>query len=236
MFVPFEEPAKLEMRAGCEVAIDQAGFELVDSPVAVDLPAELGLQGRLKGDLQSVDGEGNRTCYYLRPRAEDALPEWLANFASAAHSMPGVKLYIVVLTASPTFERSCKTAGAGLLVLTEDREFDMLLDFDETLPETLDAELKAGISAARRDLEAKAHLRLKELQGRFEKVGELTQGMAPDVSDPYVAGIERQYKLWTEWSEGLSAQLDGVLATRDLDALRAIKEDIGRGPTLDDDV
>jgi hypothetical protein len=240
MSVPFEEPAKVEMRAGCEVAIDQAGFELIHPPVPIDVPedlsARLGLQGRLKGDLQSADGEGRRLCYYLRPRAEDALPEWLAKFATAAHSISGVKLYVVVPTASPAFERSCKTAGAGLLVLTEDREFNILLDFDTTLPEALDAELKEAIAATRRDLERKRDLKLRELQGRFEKVGELTQGMSPEVSDPYVAGVERVYKIWVAWSDGLSARLDLVLAERDLGALGAIRDEIEDGPTLDDDL
>lgn len=240
MPVPFEEPAKIEMRTGCEVAIDQAGFELIDPPDAIEVPeelaAKLALQGRLKGDLQSADGDGSRTCYYLRPRAEDALPEWLAKLATAAHSISGVNLYVVVLEASPTFEKSCKIAGAGLLVLTDDREFNVILDFDSTLPEALDSELKEAITATRRDLEAKRDLKLKELQGRFETVGELTQGMAPDVADPYIAGVERLYKIWVEWSDGLSAQLDAVLAERDLGALELIKEEIERGPTLDDDV
>jgi hypothetical protein len=238
--VPFEEPVKVEMRAGCEVAIDQAGFELIDPPHAIGVPPELAsrlaLQGRLKGDLQSADGAGSRTCYYLRPRAEDALPEWLAKLAVAAHSIPGVSLYVVVSEASPTFEKSCKTAGAGLLILTEDQEFKVILDFDSTLPEPLDDELKEGITAARRDLEAKRDLNLKELQGRFEKVGELTHGMAPVVADPYISGVERLYKIWAEWSDRLSAQLDAVLADRDVRALERIKEDIVRGPTLDDDL
>src|SRR5262249_2613040 len=153
---------------------------------------------------------------YLRPRAQDALPEWLAKLATAAHSIPGVKVYVVVLEASPTFEKACKIAGAGLLVLTEDREFNVILDFDSTLPEAPDAELKEAITVARRDLEAKRDLNLKELQGRFERVGELTQGMPPDVADPYITGVERVYKLWVEWSDGLSTQLDAVLADRDL--------------------
>lgn len=240
MQTPFEEPAKVEMRAGCEVAIDQAGFERIDPPVAIGVPdelsAELALKGRLKGDLQSADGEGRRTCYYLRPRAEDALPEWLAKLATAAHSISGVKLYVVVLTASPAFERACKTAGAGLLVLTEDGEFNVILDFDATLPEALEAGLKDSIAAVRRDLERKRDLKLGELQGRFEKVGELTQGMAPDVADPYIAGVDRVYKIWVEWSDGLSAQLDAVLAERNPAGLQAIKDEIECGPTLDDDV
>lgn len=240
MPVPFEEPAKVEMRAGCEVAIDQAGFQLISPPDPIAVPDELStrlaLQGRPKGDLQSADGDGTRTCYYLRPRAEDALPEWLAKLATAAHSLSGVKVYIVVLEASPTFEKACKMAGAGLLVLTEDREFNVILDFDSTLPEALDAELKEAITIARRDLETKRDLNLKELQGRFEKVGELTQGMAPEVADPYITGVERLYKIWVEWSDEQSAQLDAVLADRDFAALGRIKEAIERGPTLDDDV
>src|SRR4051812_24700760 len=102
MTLPFEEPAKIEMRAACEVAIDQAGHQIVEKRVALAVE-DPGVEGRLKGDMQSLDSEGHRYCYYLRPRTGEALPEWLAKLASAAHGVPDIKLYIVVRDASPTF-------------------------------------------------------------------------------------------------------------------------------------
>jgi hypothetical protein len=236
MNIPFEEPAKVDMRADCSIAIDQAGHQLVESVVSIDIPDETKLRGRLKGDLQSLDGEGNRYCYYIRPRSGDTLPEWLANLATAAHSVAGVKLYVVVESASPAFEKACKAAGAGLLVVNDDKEFEMVLEFDSTLPEAIEEVFKENIARVRRSLEAKTDLRLGELQGRFEKIGELTQGMDPDVADQYINNVERQYKIWSEWGDQTSAHLDAVLAHRDAEELEALVHEIERGPVLDDDV
>jgi hypothetical protein len=224
------------MRVDCEIAIDQAGYQLVETPVRIDMPSQSQLVGRLKGDLQCLDGEGCRYCYYLRARAGDTLPEWLANLAAAAHAVPDVKLYVVADAVSPAFEKACKVAGAGLLFINEDKEFEMLLDFDLTLPEAIEEELKASIAAARRSLETKVDLKLADLQGRFERIGELTQGMAAEVADGYVKNVERQYKIWTEWGDTTSARLDAVLASRDASDLPVIEAEIERGPVLDDDV
>ncbi|MCZ7589943.1 MAG: hypothetical protein M5U27_14015 [Gaiella sp.] len=233
---PFEEPAKTEMRASCEIAIDQAGHERVEKPLTVDLPTGSSLRGRLKGDLQSLDGEGSRYCYYLRPRAGDALPEWLANLAMAAHELADIKVYVVVNEATPLFERSCKAAGAGLLLINDDNEFERVLDFDTTLPEMLEADLKSKIDGARRALEAKLDLNRNDLRGRFERVGELTRGMDPAVADKYQENVERQYKIWTEWGDRTSARLDAALAARDLHDLEVIAQVIDEGPVLDEDV
>ena len=236
MNVPFEEPAKTEMRGRCEIAIDQAGHELVEDLLSIDLPADLDLQGKLKGDIQSLDGEGNRYCYYLRPTTSDTLPKWLANLAGAAHRLQDVRLYIVVENPSPPFEKACKAAGAGLLVLNADNEFAHVLDFETTLPAQVDAAFAAKLDDVRRSLEAKVDLHLTQLQGRFETVGDLTQGMDSDVADQYTENIERQYKIWRRWADGLSEQLDDAYATRNPEALVVIGAAIEQGPVLDSDI
>jgi hypothetical protein len=233
---PFEEPAKTEMRAGCEIAIDQAGHELVTKLVRIEIAGSSQIQGRLKGDLQSLDGEGVRYVYYLRPRASDTLPEWLANLATAAHEVADVKLYVVVDEASPTFERACKAAGAGLLVLTEDREFQIVLDFNETLPEVLEEAFRGRIEEARRNLESKVDLHQTDLKARFEQIGQLTRGMAGEVADRYSESVERQYGIWTEWGDRMSAALDASLAERSNTRLAETETQIDAGPVLDEDV
>ena len=212
---PFEEPAKAEMRAACEIAIDQGGFGAGHGADGCRSAGRLPLAGPTQGRSSKSRWRWQRYCYYLRPRAGETLPEWLANLATAAHSIPDAKLYIVVDHASPAFERACKVAGAGLLAINEDKQFEMLLNFDQTLPEELDEALKQRISAARSELQTRSDLKLGDLQSRFEKIGELTQGMAPDIADKYAKNVERQYKLWTEWADAMSARLDNALAERD---------------------
>jgi hypothetical protein len=236
MAEPFEEPAKTEMRASCEVAIDQAGHELVATLVRVDLPDNTSILGRLKGDLQSLDGEGDRYIYFLRPRAADTLPEWLAKLATAAHEIPGVKLYIVVDEATPSFERACRAAGAGLLLLTEDREFEVILDFDQTLPEAIEEAFRTRVEAARRSLDQKLDLHQNDLKARFEQIGQLTQGMASDVADKYSDNVERQYTIWTEWGHSVSAAIDAAFAERSTTKIAEIEAQIEAGPVLDEDV
>lgn len=232
---PFEEPVKTEMRARSEIAVDQAGFELVAN-VRIALPADSGLRGTIKGDLQSLDAEGNRFCYYLRPHPADALPKWLANLATAAHSVPGIKLYVVAQDPSPAFERACRVAGAGLLLLTADNDFEHVLDFDTTLPEVIDKAFAERLNELRRRLEVKVHLRRDELEARFRNVAELTRGMSTQVADEYSEGIERQFTAWSEWGDGMARRLDQALAQRRPEMLDELERDIENGPVLDDDV
>ena len=84
-----------EMCDRCEIAIDQAGHELVDEPVPVDIPGDIGILGGIKGDLQSIDDDGYRYCYYVRTSKDAALPGWLANLAPAAHQISNTKVYLV---------------------------------------------------------------------------------------------------------------------------------------------
>jgi len=233
---PFEEPAKSDLRGRSEIAIDQAGQQLVTELVSLELPSDLQLQGRLKGDLQSLDGEGYRYCYFLRPKPGDALPKWLANLAVASRHMQLVKVYVVVEEASASFERSCKAAGAGLLRVTEDNEFEHVLDFDSILPEALDAELAQSLDQLRREMETKLELHTAALKDRFQKIGELTSGMSEKLAEEYSKSTERQYRAWTDWSEKISRDLDAALAGRDREAVEHIRRELDAGPVLEDDV
>lgn len=224
------------MRARCEIAIDQTGHELSATVVKVELAAGSEILGGLRGDLQSLDGEGIRYCYYLRPGSDEVLPKWLSNLARASHHLRGVKLYIVVYELITSFERSCKAAGAGLLVLTEDNVFDHQLDFDTTLPEELEGTFKARLDGLRRAMESKLALNLDRLQDRFNQIGDLTREMPDDVAEKYRQRVEREHRLWSAWGDDLSGLLDAAATNRSAADLDAIEEFIEEGPDLDADV
>ena len=232
----FQEPAKTEMVSRCEAAIDLAGYELVDPPVRVPLPGTSELNGVLKGDLQSLDSEGYRYCYYVRPNELGVLPTWLANLAEVCHEIPDTKLYIVVPESNPSCERSCRAAGAGLLLLSDDNEFEHVLDFDAILPDAKDEEFATEVKRLRAELMSKLGLNQGEIRSRFERIGELTAGMSEDVASSYRKGMERLHRQWSDWSDGIGRELDRVLSERDVARLSDLREAIEAGPLLDDDV
>jgi len=232
---PFEEPSKTELRARCEIAIDAAGYELVTTLVAIDPPPELEIRGRLKGDMQSVDGEGVRYCYFLRPNRSDVLPKWLVNFAAVAHQIGDVRMYVVVREYTPAFEKACRNAGAGLLVITDDNEFGHVVDFASTLPTPLEAAYKGRLAALRRDLEAKLHMQTNTLTDRMQKIGDLTRDMDTETADKYIRNVERQYKIWVDWGDAASRMLDVAAVNPAEQTLDAIAAEIEAGPILDPD-
>ena len=236
MITPFEEPAKTEMVSGCRIAIDLAGHDLVDPPAKIQLPETSELRGVLKGDLQSMDSEGVRYCYYVRPNEVSNLPTWLANLAEVCHEILDTKFYVVVLDTNPSFERSCKAAGAGLLLLSDDNEFQHVLDFDTTLPEAADERFAEEIKKLRAYFFSKLSLHQGELQSRFESIGELTAGMSDERASNYREGVERLHSQWTRWGEEIAKELDRVLSEKDVAGLLKLREAIDSGPLLDEDV
>lgn len=220
----------------CKIAIDLAGYELVETPVKVQLPETSELEGVLKGDLQSLDGEGVRYCYYVRANELSTLPTWLANLAEVCHEIPDTKCYVVVPETNPNFERSCKVAGSGLLLLSEDNEFQHVLNFDTTLPEAMDELYTEEIKSLRAMLMSKLDLHLGELQTRFERIGDLTAGMSEKRAASYKEGVERLHRQWSEWGEQIGRDLDHLRGERNVERLSEMRAVIEEGPLLDEDV
>ena len=154
MNTAYEDPIKTDMRVAAEIAIDQAGFTLVPEPVRVAVPADLKMVGSIVGDLQSLDGSGRRTFYYLRPTIDAAVPKWIANLARASHAIEAGSLYVVVAEVSSTFIDSCRDAGAGVLRLTDDGVFEVILDYSDTAPKSIEAAREIRITTLRRDISA----------------------------------------------------------------------------------
>lgn len=231
MSVPvLEDPAKGELREACEVAIDQAGYELVSSMVRVPLVS--GLSGSLLGDLQSVDGTGRRTFYYLRAAPGDTLPKWLANLARESHELHAGDFYIVVRDYVPAFEQACIAAGAGLLVLTQDNAFQVVVNYADLTPHAVEAAFAAQIDELRRSLERKLELARGDVEQRYQRVKVLVSDMDHEFGEKYVEEVEREYKGLDDWSLDISRQLDGVAARPSAAALVSISEAIVRGPAV----
>ena len=224
------------MVSRCETAIDLAGYELVHPLVSVPLPSTSELQGVLRGDLQSLDSQGSLYCYYVRPSELKVLPTWLANLAELCHAIPDTKFYIVVPESNPGFERSCRVAGAGLLLLPDDNVFKHVLNFDSLVPDVREEMFAAQIRALRSELMSKRDLKVAELQKRFERIGDLTAGMSENLASSYRRGVERLHRQWSEWGDDIGVELDRVLAERDVARLPGLREAIESGPLLDEDV
>lgn len=229
----FEDPRKTEMRAAAEIALDQAGYELVSSLTKVALPEPL--KGVLRGDLQSLDGQDRRTFYYLRAAADNSLPQWLANMARASHELRAGEMYIVVREYSAAFRKACVDAGAGLLLLTEDSTFEVVLAWGDVSPRDIDAELQAEIARLRRSMEQKLKLLTEEVASRHQRITLLVSDMESAAAGTYLKRIEAEYKLTDDWGLNVSGMLDTVSGDNATTLLPAISSLIDDGPTIPDD-
>lgn len=208
---PYESPAKTEMRSRCEVAVDQAGHQLVTNPVAIELP-DANIRGRLRGDLQSLDDNGVRYCYYVRTTVDDRLPQWLVDFGQHVRRVPNTKLLVVCTEASAELEQSYISAGIGLVVLTDDNRFEQIVNFDDVLPEALSEDVKARLGELRRALDRKLDVQRGSLTNRIGDVNELTQGMTDEMITNFLSTLETRLKRVDEWAEQIAKELDGLAA------------------------
>jgi hypothetical protein len=179
------------------------------------------LRGAIKGDLQSLDGAEHRYCYYLRPDGKRAIPQWLANFSAAARDLDDLDVFVVVTEVSATLERSCRAAGVGLLRLTDEDTFEMVVSPSEAAALAAVAQVTETAKDARRRMENKLELNLNAISDNFSKVNEITAGMTSQRRDHYIEAVEQASARWTEWGERISTMIDEAAATGDQDLLNA---------------
>lgn len=224
---PFEDPRKTSMRERLLVALDAAGYTLVDEPESIDLPAGSDLQGAIIGDVQCVDGTGCKYACYLRPEASKPLPQWLANLAMATAELDGVQLYVVVEEVTEMIEKTTRASGAGLLRLTDADTLEEIVIPAELNEQKLRAELQERAKDLRRRMETKLQLKMKVLEDSYAGVSELTANMTDAKRDSYISAIEKSITQCQGWGDEISTDLDEAAATgtaADLDAIEATIE------------
>lgn len=207
---PFEDPRKSELRSRCEVAIDAAGYELVSNLASFRFLGDL--QGAIKGDLQSIDGESIRYVYYLRPSGKKALPQWLISAAQSAREYPEIRLFVVAGDIGDALEKSCKTQGMGLLKITEDNAFEVVVNPLELEEKERAAEFAERVTAARREMERKLTLKTRALTDDYGTVATLTEGMPGKTRDQYIEDVEHVVARWEDWGRDVSEKLDAASA------------------------
>jgi hypothetical protein len=208
MSAPYEDPAKTRMRIAAEVAIDQAGFAIVEEPIRIPLPSDSKILGSLLGDLQSLDADAVRTFYYLRPGSDTAVPKWIGNLARASHASEAGRVYVVVNHFVDSLVDSCREVGAGLLRLTEDSVFEIILDYTETSPRTLEEALEAKLTELRRELERKVEIVRVDIEARHGQSAGIIAGMEGDVADRYMNRFDAEYRNLDDWGSEMSTRLD----------------------------
>jgi|GEM_PF-3083091 hypothetical protein len=227
---PYEEPAKSRMRVAASIAIDQAGFTVVDEPVRIALPADSKIQGSLLGDLQSLDGEGKRAFYYLRPGTDTAVPKWIGNLARASHAANAGEVYIVVTDYVDELVESCKDSGAGLLRLTEDSVFEMVVDYAETAPKSLSQALEARLTEARRRVEKKVEFLNTDIEARYSQSAGIIAAMEGDAADRYREQFESEYRNVDSWGSEMSRRLDRLAGRASAAEISEVEALIDAGP------
>jgi len=224
---PFEDPRKTELRERCKIAIDAAGHGLVAQPLT--FRAGEGLQGGIKGDVQSLDGDEERYSYYLRLDPGRAVPQWLVNLARVARAGQDVTLFLVTGARHAVLERSCRSGQVGLLLLTEENTFEMLVDPTEADADVVAAEIATKARDARRRMETKLRLNTGSIEDNYARVNDLTVGMTSTVRDRYIEGVEASASAWDEWGQRVSAMLDEAAANGDEALLGSAEQLIEEG-------
>jgi hypothetical protein len=230
MSAPYEDPAKTRMRIAAEVAIDQAGFVLVEEPIRIPLPSDSKILGSLLGDLQSLDADEIRTFYYLRTGNDTAVPKWIGNLARASHASEAGRVYVVVNEYVDSLVDSCREAGAGLLRLTEDGIFEIVVDYTETSPRTLEEALEAKITELRRALERKVEMIRIDIEARHGQSAGIIAGMEGDVADRYMNQFDAEYRNLDDWGLEMSKRLDALGARSTTADVAEVESLLNAGP------
>jgi hypothetical protein len=226
--VPFEDPRKTDMRGRCEIAIDSAGHELAQSLSTFPLPE--GLKGVIKGDLQSLDGQDVKHIYYLRPIGNKPVPQWLVTMAAAARERDDIELFLVVEDVGVALEKSCESRGVGLLRLTEDDAFEMVVNPSDFEPEVIEQAVATRIKDTRRRMEQKLDLKKGSLEDDYSRVDEITSGMPRKTRDEYIESVEQALTRWEDWGLAISQKLDEAGSESNLalveEAEKMIEQDV----------
>jgi len=226
----YEDPAKTNLRQATEVAIDQAGLQLVGTKVKVTLEKVPDLRGNLVGDIQSLNAQEERTFYFVRPGNADTLPKWLTNYARASHVVREGSLYVVVREYTQKFEAACRAAGAGLLRLTDDEELEEVVSYDSLVPAGSPAAVSEELSQLRRRMEGTTALRQSEHESRYARVSDLVAGMDGTSGDKYIEKMERSLRAVHDWSYEVSTMLDEAELEPTEGRLSQIRELVKAGP------
>jgi hypothetical protein len=226
--VPFEDPRKTDMRGRCEVAIDLAGHEL--APALNTFPLPNGLTGVIKGDLQSIDGQDIRHIYYLRPIGNKPVPQWLVTMATAARQRDDIELFLVVEEVGAALEKSCESRGVGLLRLTEEDAFEIVVNPGDFEPEVVEQAVAVRIKEARRRMEQKLDLKKGSLESDYSRVDEITSGMPRKTRDEYIESVEQATTRWEDWGISISQTLDEAASESNMalveEAEKMIEQDV----------
>ncbi|MFC5502072.1 hypothetical protein ACFPJ4_07445 [Lysinimonas soli] len=230
MTAAYEDPAKTRMRLAVAIAIDQAGFSAVEEPIRVPLGDDSRLNGSLLGDAQSVDNEDIRTFYYLRPGNDAAVPKWIGNLARASHAANAGRVYMVVTEYVQDLVESCKETGAGLLRLTEDSQFELIVDYEETAPRTLEEARESHITELRRSMERRVELVRVDIEARHSQSAGIIAGMEGDAADRYMNQFDAEYRNLDDWGSDMSRRLDALGARSTTNEIGEVESLVQQGP------
>jgi hypothetical protein len=162
----------------------------------------------IKGDLQSLDGQDVRHIYYLRPIGNKPVPQWLVTMAAAARQRDDIELFLVVEEVGAALEKSCESRGVGLLRLTEEDAFEIVVNPGDFEPEVVEQAVAVRIKEARRRMEQKLDLKKSSLESDYSRVDEITSGMPRKTRDEYIESVEQAITRWEDWGISISQTLD----------------------------
>ena len=230
MTAELEDPRKTELRSRCEVAVEAAGFTVLQQRPLTPWPPDAGLKGALLGDVVGEDGRQHRDHYFVRVDGERALPEWLVSATEASFAMSGVRIIVVAENPGESLSAACAATGTGLARITELNHLELICEYGEPQQDAQATRFRKRARDVRRKMEAKAQLNTRKLEESYQETDAVTKQMAGHRRSAYLEPIENAIVVWRTWNEEMADRISEALASEDAAALDRIEADVLRGP------
>ncbi len=224
----YEDPRKSGLRRRLLEALDRSGHDIVDPPEQFPYPPKSGLHGTLIGDAQTRAPNGVVDLYFVRSTIDKAMPGWLINSIRVGRTITATRCHVVVTETAQPFQRACKMAGAGLLLLTDDN--DLVEVHKPPVGDLLDdAGCKERAKSLRAQVIQRHALNKSNLEKRYADADTITKQMSGPQRAKYLQPIENGVNRWSEWAERVGSMVDTAMLSCDDADFRVAERAIARG-------
>lgn len=226
---PFEDDARRALRERCMQAVERAEYSVVMPLIDLELPPELKMNGTLRGDIQVKTSTGVLHIYFLRSDSEKPVPGWLLNYARALAQTDKTEIYVVVPITSRSMEQTCKSVGYGLLALTEDNNFDLIIPASIEKIKSSARRLQDDVRSLRRELDAQVNIQRTLIENNVIDTATATAQMTTDKKVEYLEFAGNDFEALETWRTELSSDIDKLQNNSDKREIEIVKKRIRIG-------
>jgi hypothetical protein len=217
-----------ELQAVAARELQASGFTVYDDPNPIPIREE-DRQGKaggaaIRGNLQTLDSNGMRCAFYLRPAGVSPLiPAWLYDLALAAYDVQDdVRVAVVVeAPASADDEREARDCGAALYEISiDDGTLVEKVPPAKPMPERTSHDFERNAQTVRQAIVSGATLLRKTIEQQY---GQLGTGEEARKSRKR---LRARYEKWETWRERRLAEWRRISRRYSFDELEQLGREI----------